>query len=609
MKKKIWLSLGLIILVISVMAIVLAGCSGEGSEQLGEHYMVGYSKVDVNPWIRDYPGKDNMTDANGNPIGVVYDSDWTDATTQIKFANVTSPKQTSIPFVGVRISGFGSIADTFSDSVIDDNCDGKVGQGDGLFSTVTTVTDTTGKTVIFITIDSIGGYPQLLQPLKTAIVQQLKGAVTADNIILSASHAHSAVDMIYCSSAAKGTAVRAYFDYYVSTITNAAVSAYENRQPATMSKGAIDASDASGFQLNFVRHYITGEVENDQFLVTGSNFGPSSALKMGHVSEADDMMYLLQFTPVKGGAPIVLVNWRAHATFIGTSTSTILSSDYIGPLRHYMEEAGYRVAFWQGGAGNIVPSSSIFTDNKWKSVGLSDFTYQSSNSKLQECARYGFLLTKVAKKCLSNNMQELSEGNIRTTKSMFVTARQTDSEGLKAAVVYWRDVLGSPKNKGDATKNGGTFGGWPLVYTWPTDNQKYVLSSYFHADMMRGRLTATGNNAGIEINAIMLGNSVAMVTSGNELFDRYSLTNTLDDTSDNDWLELVNESTYGTPFVLAYTSGGHAYMPNKLAYEYNSGSVMYSVGSYESNTCAYAPGSGEALIQEYKKMLTSLASN
>ena len=122
----------------------------------------------------------------------------------------------------MRISGFGSISDTFSNSVIDDNCDGKVGQGDGLFSTVTTVTDTTGKTVIFITIDSIGGYVQLLNSLRSTIVQQLNGAVAANDIILSASHSHSAVDMNYCSSAAKGTVVRAYYDYYVDTITKAA---------------------------------------------------------------------------------------------------------------------------------------------------------------------------------------------------------------------------------------------------------------------------------------------------------------------------------------------------------------------------------------------------
>lgn len=608
MKKKICLLICLAILTIVIMASAMAGCSGSGSEQLGEHYLVGYNKVDVNPWIQNYPGKDNMTDADGNPIGVMYNPAWTDAAKHIKFAKVTTPKQTQIPFVGVRISGFGSIADTFSDSVIDDNCDNKIGQGDGLFSTVTTVSDTTGKTVIFITIDSIGGYTNLLNSLKDSIVKQLNGAVSADDIVLSASHAHSAVDMNFCSSAKKGTAVRAYYDYYVDTITKAAVSAYENRQPATMTKGAIDASDACGFQLNFIRHYVTGDVENDQFLISGSNFGPSLATKLYPVADADDMMYLLQFTPVKGGAPIVMVNWRAHATFIGTSTSTVLSSDYIGPLRHYMEEAGYRVAFWQGAAGNVVPNSAISSYNGWQNVGISQFTYRNSDGKIQNCARYGYMLTQVAKKCLANNMQELSEGNILTTQSKFVTARQTDSDGLKAAFLYWRDVLGSPKNKGDATANGGSFGGWPLVYTWPEDNQKYVLSSYYHADQMRGRLDVTGNNAPIDLKAIMLGNSVAMVIGGNEMFDNYSLTNTIDDISDNDWLDLINESTYGTPFVLAYTSGGHAYIPNKLAYEYNSGSLTYSTGCYESNTCPYAPGSGEAMIQEFKLMLDSLVS-
>ena len=191
------------------------------------------------------------------------------------------------------------------------------------------------------------------------------------------------------------------------------------------------------------------------------------------------------------------------------------------------------------------------------------------------------------------------------------------------AAFYWHDTMGGPTAKNDVYTIDGveyTFGGFPWIYTSASGetaifDSQYHLANAYDRNKTEAAQAAT-TNSGIRIDAIMLGDEVAMVTCGNEISDRYSSTDALVYTEgsgwslrddDNDWKDLY-DAVYGTPFVLGYTNAGHAYMSNSLSYTYNEGSEAVAGGCYESQTSSFAQGTGEEIIVEFKSMLESIES-
>ena len=568
------------VIAVLCMVLVLTGILGMwvSAEQTNERYYVGYAKKDVNAWVDPTnPSCDNLVD--------------------------------------IPLSGYGNSTERLATGMTDDNGDGVVDEKDGLFTTCTSVTDAYGKTVMYITIDTIGAYSNLVSDLRKAIIAELgSNVISIGDIMVSASHTHEGPDYGTCRSAQTGSAWRKYYNYALAQMTDAAVEAYNNRSEAVMTKGEVDASESSGYQLNFVRHYNVIEEERSEIVssiftpwseskryVAGDNFGGTRIIKeeatsrrrVENVSEANDTMYLTQFAPVNGEAPIVLANWRAHASMNGGSTNTVISSDYINAFRHYMEKNGYRIAFFQSAAGNINARHS--NEVVWRDADVSQTVVNPTDAN-----KYGYLLTMVALDCLENHMtQELTPGKIRTLQTVFQGEIMEDSAGLQAAAdQYYADVAA------------GKTTSFPYKYKH-TDGKTYILNSAYHADNIRTRRTYADSTTfgNLELNVIALGDSVMFLTAPNELFDRYSLEATLEDTSDNDWLDLVNNETYGTPILLGYSNDSRGYVPNALAYTYNEGSSDYGVGSYEANTTRFAPGEGERIIATYGEMITLALGN
>lgn len=627
MKRKLLAFAGLLAIFVGLFAVGATATTQENT------YEVGYAKVDVSPWIKDYPSATNMTDDNGNAIGITYDPAWEEEyadymKTVSVVVDTKSGKATNVGFINAEIGYSGRVYET----VVDTNGDNLRGKGDGIYSTATSVTDSEGNTVIFVTIDAIGGYPNLLNALKKSVVAGVKAAggnIQPDQIYLNASHSHRGMDLARLGEN-EAAPVQAYWTYYKQMVTDAAVSAYVNRTPATMSKGQVDVSDAVGHQMNFIRHYNTDKVDETtgKTIIRGSNFGGSKGTQISHVYDADDMLYLLQFTPTNGDTPIVLMNWRAHGTMVGKSDA--LSGDHIGAIRSTMERAGYRFAFLQGAAGNTVPRSAIEKLNTWKTETTSGYKYTSVDTNTtvandeNQVNHYGYLMTMAAKECLNNHMEQLSTGKIRNTYYNFVTNRHKETAAEIEAALYWNNVMGAPTTKGQTYVVDGveyTFPGYPWIYTSSTgekaifDSQYHVLNAFWRNETEADQ--AATQNSAIKINALMLGDEVAMVTCGNEISDRYSLTDELVYTegsgwklrdNDNDWKDLYS-AVYGTPFVLGYTSGDHAYMSNSLSYTYNQGSEALAGGCYESETSRFAQGTGEEMIVQFKTMLESLEAS
>ena len=631
MKKRLIALFCMVALLVGVFAIGAAATATDGDGT----YNVGYAKVDVSPWVKDYPSAEeanNMTDDNGNVIGFTYDPAWeTDyADDFTKMSVVVDTEGTKTPVdVGYFCAPIGYMGHVFN-TVVDTNGDNLLGRGDGIYATVTSVTDSEGETLIFVTIEGIGGYVALLEALKVSAVEAIAaegGNLSADRIYVNGSHSHCAIDLIRLAARKDEPSV-AYWEYYKQRVADAVVAAYKSASPATMSKGQLDVSDTIGHQMNFIRHYnnkiehkFFGYTYDTEWTIRGSNFGGSEGTRDSHLYDADDTLYLLQFTPTNGDAPIVMMNWRAHGTMV--NGQNILSGDHIAGIRSTMEKAGYRFAYLQGAAGNTVPESAISTLNTWKTATADDFTYVSDDTNATNVHRYGYWMTKAAIACL-NNMTQVEAGKIRTLYYDFVTDKQKDSAVEIEAIFYWHDVMGSP-NKGGITyvENGveKTFDGFPWIYT-SASGEMAIFDSYYHLHNGYDRNStaaaqAATKNSAIRLNAMLLGDEVAFVTCGNEISDRYSLTDSLVynkstgytlKENDNDWLDLIDE-TYGMPFVLGYTSGNHPYMSNSLSYTYNAGSTKVAGGCYESKTSPFAQGTGEKMIVEFNNMLDSLAAS
>ena len=545
MKKRLLAILCMLAIVVSVFTVVSAATETTDTANL---YQVGYAKRSVNP----------DEDSDGT-------IDYT------------------LPLTG--------LGDYDGATFVDDNGDGKVDTNDGVFVTCTSVTDTEGTTVLYITMDTMGPYAQLVKDIKDAILanETLAGNVTADHILISGSHTHSAPGLweIYTNKSSYSD-YESYIAFMTNQIVDAAVEAFSGKTPAVMSKGAIDASDSYGSQLNYVRHYnVTLGVWNIRKYVSGDNFGgvtTGSGLEINEVAAVNDTMQLLQFKPTDGTAPIVFVNWNAHPSLTGIADRTAVSGDYINALRYKLEQAGYQAAFFIGASGNINPKHINGADyTPW----MKDTKYSFSTNEYSN--RYGWLLADVALDCLNDDsaMKECAPGLIFTkqvTHEADIQKDFEDTELLAAAQAY--------------VENG-------------TKNANYI-NSLEHANGVITRSDFTSDTRSIVLNAIGLGEEVAFVTAPAELFDRYdanyaSVYDRDNPTAytNNDWNELVDD-TYGTPFVLGYTDGYDKYIPNAMAYDYNAGNSSYGTGSYEANVSYYAQGTGEAIIDTYATMLADV---
>ncbi|MBQ8358681.1 MAG: hypothetical protein IJX37_02020 [Oscillospiraceae bacterium] len=633
------------VLAILVGMFVVPVSAEEAAEGTG--YQVGYAKVDVNPWV------DLQIDAN-TTIGIsASDSTITeaDAATYIVETQITNP-MTSEPLaqkiVAVPLAGYGNSTERLATGMMDDNGDGVIGYGDGLFSTCTTVTDANDKTVVYVTIDCIRASSGMTRDIRNAIVAAIGSAnVSADQIMVSASHSHSAPDYAYSS---RNTVWKAYYDYVIARIASAAKTAFDTKSAAEMSKGSIEAPEGmanrgygDGVSLNFVRHavgdytlqqgtenkewswdewgYVTtwewNDVETQKLVRTphsGQYFAPNDGREIlgtrykstyvlsDQVSKADETLHVLQFTREEGD-PVLLVNWRAHATMNGGGTNPVISSDYINSLRYTLENAGYCVGFWQGAAGNV----NAGTMDNDKSYGFPTPAWKNLEiNGLGTAAKYGYLLAEVTLACLDSTksyMQDCEESAINNRQALYNVERQTFSDGLIAAAQYCYETTGGNLLSSTSIT-------YPFAYEY--NGETYVLNSDYHANVVYTSIDKSGSIE-LELNVITMGNDVTLVTLPVEPFDRYSNAATLDSANDyNDW-ENLDAQLGHTPFVLGYSNDHNGYLGNNLSYIYGPSegskySVIYGMGSYETNTSSMAQGAGEAVVAELGNMIEVLAT-
>ena len=445
-------------------------------------------------------------------------------------------------------------------------------------------------------------------------------------------------------------------------IGEAAARAMADRAKAVMSKGSLDTSEAEncpqGYRMNVVRHYamtrqkiqkkngnyvtdsngnyvvdpngaIVEYVSGDNFNgggdPVGSKYGSYVITKAGSVAESNDMLHTLYFTfPGTDKEPIAVFNWRAHPCnnrsiaadkdilgWPNDSSYYQVSGDYVNAFRKELQSGGIRASFHQGASGNINSGDATLAAN-WTEQ------YGTDRGNI-----YGRTLGKIALELVEEtggDLEQISGGEIRVASYVYHNSGNTNSPAMHAAAQLYEEYYEGPiPLEGEGYRvvdsNGSGYGetGERVIDT--TTGAYVTIASRYHASAVLSREKVKGKAAygRVEIGAITIGSSVAFVNAPGELYDRYDAEGTVLDSATTGWASLVDDNTYGTPFVLGYCNGTRGYFPNKAAYTYNyaardsKGNLTNdAVGSYEAQTTRLAPGGGEELISIWKDLLYRL---
>ncbi len=296
--------------------------------------------------------------------------------------------------------------------------------------------------------------------------------------------------------------------------------------------------------MAFVRHYNMADGT-----VAGANFGSFSGTILGHTVDADTELQLVNIVrEEEGKKDILMMSFPAHCTM--NQSSTVLSADYPYPARTYIEaNSDTHVAFFQGASGDQVPSSRINGE---------DF---SADYKI-----YGERLAQYALDAIPTLTKQES-AKLNFTKKNYVGQSNKENieklpEAQKVQQVIDQYSKTSQEAKAAALQNG--------------------FSSVYEATAVISRSKAE-DTRDMELRVFSLG-EVGFVLAPYEMFCKHSL-------------QIKADSPFKETFMITLGQGGEGYLPTLEAFEYHS---------YEACVSNFARGTGEALVEEYVSLLTSL---
>lgn len=432
------------------------------------------------------------------------------------------------------------------------------GANDPICVTCIAMQDPNGKIVLLLSADFSSITQEVGQKVRESVSKAT--GVAQENILISATHTHSSLEL----NATYGITYDLKNKFYQKAAT-AAQAAIADLSVATVSVGSIDVTDANGDPMNFIRHaYRTdGVAAGDNHRKEGAKsylYG-YQGMSGEYCSDVDTTMHLLQFT-CEGETPIVLANWRVHATTFSAGGSDKISADFIGSFRDQMAADGYRAIYFQGAAGDVNPRDII------QQVGNQD-SYVGP-----ERVAYGQALAASAKTLLTGgDMQTLSAGSLRTATATYTPAARTG----------FNNVSGSKTDaevyaKAQEVVVAGTSGWLDLWYECEKD---YGIYSFYHARAIVNLFNSDGTPKNttcdaIEMSSFSIGNDIAFLSVPGEMFTDTSVA-----------LEEASAAAgYKKTFILGYANNQVGYLPTAEAYTY---------GCYEADTSKYASGVAEGV--------------
>jgi hypothetical protein len=315
--------------------------------------------------------------------------------------------------------------------------------------------------------------------------------IPKDHVIMNGTHTHSGPSLY------KTTFVG--IEQYVQNIYYPAAKEMMGEALRDLAPTEIFVGRAHTEGLNYVRRYMN--------IVTGEYAGKnipigSDADIYAHETEADSEMRVIRFAR-ENKKDIVLCNWQCHATHIGTSTGTKVSSDFVGAFRKEVEKnEDVHFIYMQGAAANITPKGRVEGDNRnsdYKKHGADlalvlsealDNAAPVSSGKLQ-AKRLKLTIPFSAKYC------EEEEKPLGTTTDMSLYAFSFGDVCIGTVPGEWFDTLGKELREKSpfpvtlvAAYTNGTNGYFPAEFAF--DHGGYEVKACRHdkgtSEMFRDEL-------------------------------------------------------------------------------------------------------------------------
>lgn len=305
---------------------------------------------------------------------------------------------------------------------------------DGLSVTTIAISQEGSKPILLVSLDLSYPFSCVVKDVKAAIVEATEGAVSADHIMTTATNTIGSIDIssydtdiilkdendessdndstqdgtddsasgeddgkdteiskdaTYDLHNADGTVagkitgkqlydnIAQWYDRFIDQVALSAVNALEDRSEANMSKGSIDASEATdGVVFNANRHAIRTTQDGEQFVYSDNSTSPAYDAEAGTtpISKVKDALSLIQFSFAgEGKVPVVLANWSGMAKLNpdrDNNTYYSVTSDYVNCFRNDL--IGYCVGFYPGACSSISTTSRISSEISWMFKGTGD---------------------------------------------------------------------------------------------------------------------------------------------------------------------------------------------------------------------------------------------
>lgn len=394
------------------------------------------------------------------------------------------------------------------------------------------ITDEAGQTVLFCPCDIIHARASVADPTREAI--SAATGIPVDHIMICASHNHSGPSI----SAPDLEPVQEYYRYFTRRLVKAAKEALEDRKSATVLVGQHQAPG-----MTFVRHYLMNDGT-----VAGAGFGSFKSGCKAHMTESDDQLQLIRFVR-ESGRDVLLVNWQSHVTICSGDRYT-LSADYPAVMRNHVEGSlGCHCAFFQGAAGNLVPSSRI----------------EGEAIVAHERVAYG---TRLAEYVLEGvrDLRPVNAGSVQVKKAHYEGTVDHSDDHLAEKAQYVRD----------------RYFEFPERKAANAFVREQGFNSYLHT-MGIVRRANMGESLGFDVYALAMGD-ISFIAAPYEMFNsngRFIKTN----------------SPYEMTFVCTCSNDTIDYLADIKAFEYDC---------YEVNTRRFGAGTAEQVADLYVEMLKEL---
>ena len=338
--------------------------------------------------------------------------------------------------------------------------------------------------------------------------------------------------------------------------TNAYILQLKQNLEKVATKAKEDATEVTGMfhsaieteSLNFVRRYVMNDGT-----YAGDNYGSTKSGYAGHETEGDRQLQLLKFTR-STGKDIILTNFQTHphrTAYYDNNHNTGLSSDIVGIYRQELaQRLNCHALYYTGSSGNVNPHSRIEEENVYE-------TYKDHGKAMADYAEQA-----------AQNFAPVDLGEIRLTKTLYM------------GDCYHSEDYKLPEAKIVADRFNSGMGNSAAL-----EGYEDMFEHARHAIAIVSRASQP-DTLEVPLYAFSVGGFAACYAPF-ELFAELGIS-------------IKDNSPFQATFVCCYSNYIFSYMPTALAFEH---------GGYGPYKCNFEPGTGEILVEEYGKMLTSLHSN